>query len=159
MGSLLEFAEPNGYENIYIFINFSYYMRAYVAAPFKGGNNKEEIKHFCSLVKESGFEDFCFVRDVQKEFDDSKELMKEAKEELECSDVLIVDMTNASTGCAIEAGMAFEMGKRVVSLVKKGERIKNTTSGISDAVIEYENFDDIVKPLNSLFLSWNKKLS
>ncbi len=39
--------------------------------------------------------------------------------------------------------------------MKKGTKIKDTTRGISDAMIEYENIKDIVKPLNSLFNEWN----
>lgn len=133
-------------------------MRAYIAIPFKGGKNTENIERLCLLAKRCGFEDFCFVRDVHKKFRDPKELMREARREIKNSDVLLIDMSDTTAGCAIEAGIAFEVGKRIVSLVKRGQRIKSTTRGISDAVIEYENFEDIVGPLSSLFLSWSEKL-
>ncbi len=69
----------------------------FITASFKEGKNKDEIEYLCSLVKESGFEDFCFIRDVenyQKKFDDPKELMNKAREEILKSDTLLIDMTH-----------------------------------------------------------------
>ena len=47
-------------------------MRIYITIPFKGGENIENAKCLCSLARKGGFEDFCFVRDVKKEFENSK---------------------------------------------------------------------------------------
>ena len=133
-------------------------MKVFITASFKGGKNKDEIEYLCSLIKESGFEDFCFIRDVenyQKIFDNPRELMDRAKEEIVKSDILLIDMTNKPTGRAIEAGIAFAQNKKIISIMKKGTKIKDTTRGISDAVIEYDEIKDIVNPLNSLFNEWN----
>jgi|TARA_Y100000310_G_scaffold164351_1_gene164178 nucleoside 2-deoxyribosyltransferase len=133
-------------------------MKVFITASFKEGKNKDEIENLCSLIKKSGFEDFCFIRDVenyQKIFDDPRELMDRAKEEIVKSDVLLIDMTHKPTGRAIEAGIAFAQNKKIISIMKKGTKIKNTTRGISDAVIEYEDIKEIVIPLNSLFNEWN----
>jgi len=133
-------------------------MKVFITASFKEGKNKEEIELLCSLIKESGFEDFCFIRDVenyQKIFDDPKELMDRAKEEILKSDVLLIDMTHKPTGRAIEAGIAFAQNKKIISIMKKGTKIKDTTRGISDAVIEYEDIKEIINPMNSLFNEWN----
>lgn len=134
-------------------------MKVFITASFKGGKNKEEIEYLCSLIKESGFEDFCFIRDVenyQKMFNDPRKLMDRAKEEILKSNVLLIDMTNKPTGRAIEAGIAFAQNKKIISIMKKGTKIKDTTRGISDAVIEYEDIKEIVSPLNSLFNEWNR---
>jgi len=134
-------------------------MKIFITASFKEGKNKDEIEKLCSLVKEGGFQDFCFIRDIenyQKIFDDSKELMNKAKEEILKSDVLLIDMTHKPTGRAIEAGIAFAQGKKIISIMKKGTRIKDTTRGISDAVIEYGGIEEIVNPLKSLFKEWNE---
>ena len=134
-------------------------MKVFITTSFKEGKNKEEIELICSLVKESGFQDFCFIRDIenyQKVFDDSRKLMNRAKKEIEKCDILLIDMTNKPTGRVIEAGIAFAQNKRIISIMKKGTKIKDTTRGISDAVIEYKNIKDIVKPLNYLFNKWNK---
>jgi nucleoside 2-deoxyribosyltransferase len=116
----------------------------FVAASFE---NKEETNYLCSLIRKSGFIDYCFARD-EKVFTDSKEMMKRAKEEIEKSDWLLIDVTEKQTGRAIEAGMAYSMGKKVVVIMKKGTQIKDTTRGISEAVIEYENIEEIVTPLS-----------
>jgi len=130
-------------------------MKVFITASFRKGKNKEEIEYLCSLVEESGFQDFCFVRDIEKPFDDPRKLMNKSKEEIEKCDVLLIDMTNKPTSRAIEAGIAFAQNKKIISIMKKGTKIKDTTRGISDAMIEYENIKDIVKPLNSLFNEWN----
>lgn len=132
-------------------------MKLFITASFKEGKNKEEIEHLCSIVKESGFRDFCFIRDVenyQKIFDDPKELMTKAKKEIIDSDALLIDMTYKPTGRAIEAGIAFSEEKKIITIMKKGTKIKDTTKGISDVIIEYENIEDIVKPLSSLYEKW-----
>ena len=133
-------------------------MKIFITASFKEGKNKDEIEYLCSLIRESGFEDFCFIRDIenyQKIFDDPKELMNRAKEEISKSDILLIDMTHKPTGRAIEAGIAFAQNKKIISIMKKGTKIKDTTRGISDAVIEYDDIKEIVTPLNSLFNKWN----
>jgi len=53
-------------------------MKIFITAPFRNGENKAEIETLCRLVNEAGFEDFCFIRDVEnykKAFTDPKELM------------------------------------------------------------------------------------
>jgi|TARA_B100002003_G_C14146773_1_gene551434 nucleoside 2-deoxyribosyltransferase len=134
-------------------------MRIFITATFKEGENKEEIGYLCSLIRESGFQDFCFIRDVEnykKVFDNPKDLMKRAKEEISKSDVLLIDMSNKPTGRAIEAGIAFDQNKKIISIMKKGTKIKDTTKGISNLIIEYETLSDIVKPLNSFYIELNK---
>lgn len=128
-------------------------LRIFITASFQNGENKEEIECLCSLVKKAGFTDFCFIRDVenyQKVFADPKVLMEKAKEEIEKSDYLLIDMTDKPTGRAIEAGIAYALGKKIVVIMKKGTQIKDTTRGISASIIEYDHVGDIVKPLSKL---------
>ena len=132
-------------------------MKLFITASFKNGVNKGEVENICRIVKESGFVDFCFIRDVenyQKMFYDSKELMQRAKEEISKSDALLVDMTDKPTGRAIEAGIAYTLGKKVIVIMKKGTAIKDTSRGIADAVIEYDALDDIIPALKQLLSRW-----
>lgn len=78
--------------------------------------------------------------------------MKRAKEEIEKSDYLLIDMTDKPTGRAIEAGMAYALGKKVVVIMKRGTRVKDTTRGISTTIIEYDKVDEIVGPLSQMIL-------
>ena len=128
-------------------------MRVFITASF--GSSKEEIKKLCLLVKSAGFEDFCFIRDVEnykKIFNDPKDLMQKAKQEIEKSDALLIDMTDKPTGRAIEAGIAYALGKKVIIIMKSGTKIKDTTKGISDLVVEYEQIQDIVPKIKDFLI-------
>ena len=128
-------------------------LKMMVTASFQGTENKKEIDYLCALVKKAGFEDFCFIRDVehyQKVFNTPEELMIRAKEEIGKSDYLLIDMTDKPTGRAIEAGIAYALGKKVVVIMKKGTQIKDTTRGIATSIIEYSKIEEIVEPLSQL---------
>jgi nucleoside 2-deoxyribosyltransferase len=126
-------------------------MRIYITSSF--GDGKEEIEKLCSVVRSAGFEDFSFIRDVehyQKLFDDPEDLMRRADEEIRKSDALLIDMTDKPTGRAIEAGMAYSLGKKIVVIMRKGTAIKDTTKGIADIIIEYDEIEDIAEKLKIL---------
>ena len=128
-------------------------MRIYITASF--GSSKEEIEKLCSLVKSAGFEDFCFFRDVenyQKIFDNPKDLMQRSKLEIKKSDALLIDMTDKPTGRAIEAGIAYALGKKIIVIMKNGTKIKDTTKGISDLVVEYEQIQEIVPKIKDFLI-------
>jgi len=76
--------------------------------------------------------------------------MNRALEEIKKSDWLLIDMTEKPTGRAIEGGMAFALGKKVVAIMKRGTKIKDTVRGISEAVIEYDTIEEIVPELKKL---------
>ncbi|NTU98497.1 hypothetical protein HGA64_00605 [Candidatus Falkowbacteria bacterium] len=128
-------------------------MRIFITATFKNGENRAEIEHLCDLVRQAGFDDFCFIRDVenyQKIFDKPRELMERAKQEIESCDALLIDLTEKSTGRAIEAGIAFALGKKVIVLVKSGSVLKDTAKGIADLVVEYDDMADIPSKLKNV---------
>lgn len=124
-------------------------MKIFVTIPFE--TSKERIEEICSLVRKAGFEDFCFIRDVehyQEIFDDSRKLMQRAKEEIEKCDALLVDVSKKSGGGRfIEAGIAYSLNKKIIIIAKKGTKIKETVEGISDVIIEYEKILDILPKL------------
>ena len=125
-------------------------MKLFITINFQKGDNKKEIEHLCELIKKAGFEDFCFIRDVEnykKIFDNPQELMRRTKEEISKSDVLLIDMTDKPTGRAIEAGIAYALDKKVILIAKKGTRIKNIARGIASLVIKYDVINNIVTPL------------
>lgn len=127
--------------------------RMFITASFQGNENRREIENLCSMVKKAGFIDFCFVRDVEhykKVFNSPKDLMQRAKEEIEKSDCLLIDMTDKPTGRAIVAGIAYALGKEIIVIMKKGTRIKDTTRGIATATFEYEKIEDIKGPLSNI---------
>ena len=133
-------------------------MRLYITATFKGIENRAEVEHLCDLVARSGWEDFCFVRDVegwQPMFDDPRDLMARSLEEVRACDALLIDLTHKPTGRAYEAGMAYTLGKRVIVIARRETRLKDTTLGIADAVIEYDQIEEIVTPLAEWLARWS----
>ncbi|MEX1111895.1 MAG: hypothetical protein WEC84_00375 [Candidatus Andersenbacteria bacterium] len=127
--------------------------RMFITASFEHGRNKDEIEGLCSVVRESGFEDFCFIRDIEnygKVFDNPRDLMKRTAEEIQRSDYLLLDMTDKPTGRAVEAGIAYAMNKKVILITKKGTDIKDSVRGIAEAIIEYESISDIVSELSKI---------
>jgi nucleoside 2-deoxyribosyltransferase len=125
-------------------------MKIFITASFQGGNNKKEIEYLCELIQKAGFEDFCFIRDVEKYkkiFDNPQELMQQVKDEINKSDALLIDMTTKPIGRIIEAGIAFALNKKVIVIAKKGTQMEDTTKGISNLIIEYDVIGDIVTPL------------
>ncbi len=135
-------------------------MKIYITAPFKNGDNKEEIEKICSIVKKAGFKDFCFIRDIenyQKIFDDAHELMTRAKQEIEKCEALMIDFDGPASGRMIELGIAYALKKKIVLITKKGTKVKETISGVTDAIIEYKNIEDIIEPMTQLLLEWRKE--
>lgn len=127
--------------------------RIFITASFQEGKNKADIEKLCFLVRSAGFEDFCFIRDVenyQKLFSSPAELMTRAKKEIEKSEYLLIDMADKPTGRAIEAGIAYALGKKIVVIMKRGTQIKDTTKGISVKTIEYNEINEIVGQLSEL---------
>lgn len=125
-------------------------MKLYVTSSY--GDAKEDIEKLCALVKAAGLEDFSFIRDVenyQKVFNDPKELMRRAMEEIEKSDALLIDMTDKPTGRMIEVGIAYALGKKIIVIMKRGTPIKDTTRGVADMVIEYDRLEDLSESLRS----------
>lgn len=130
-------------------------MRCYITSSF--GDSKQEIEKLCLIVKSAGFEDFSFIRDVenyQKVFDNPKDLMKRSENEIRKSDVLLIDMTDKPTGRAIEAGMAYSLGKKIIAIMKRGTQIKDTTKGITDVIVEYNVIEDISGGLKEVLRKW-----
>jgi nucleoside 2-deoxyribosyltransferase len=132
-------------------------MRLYITATFKGTENRAEVERLCALAARAGWEDFCFVRDVEgwaHVFDDPHALMARSLAEIAACDALLIDLTDKPTGRAYEAGMAYALGKRVIVIARRGTPIKDTTRGIADVIIEYDEIAAIVAPLAQLRQEW-----
>ena len=128
-------------------------MKIFITASFKEGN-KAEIEQLCSMVRNAGFEDFWFHRDVEKfkkVFDNPRELMERAKKEILNCDAILFDATEQSTGKAIEVGVAFANKKKVIVIMEEGTEIKETLRGVADIVITYDKIEDIRDKLVSAF--------
>lgn len=134
-------------------------MKVFITASFKEGKNRKEIEQICSIVRNAGFEDFCFIRDVenyQKVFSNPKELMDRARMEILNCGALLFDATEKSTGRAIEVGIAFANKKKIIVVMKEGTKIKDTLRGVADLVITYKVIGDVQYDLEQIYLEWTK---
>lgn len=114
---------------------------------------KKEIENLCDFVSKSGFEVFCFVRDIEgfEKFNGTSiELMNRARLEISKSDYFLVDYDGPSTGRFIEMGIAFALGKKIIVIKSKNINLKNTIEGVADFIIEYEKFEEIIPQLTKL---------
>ncbi len=130
-------------------------MRLYITARFKGDENKPDIEKLCAIARTAGFDDFCFIRDVEHYqrgvFQNPTELMLRAKDELLQCDALLIDVSDHPTGGRIiEAGMAFGCDKPVIIIAKNDIEIGVPMSGIAKEIIRYSTIDDLVLPLRTL---------
>lgn len=134
-------------------------MKVFITASFKEGKNRKEIEQICSIVRNAGFEDFCFIRDVenyQKVFSNPKELMDRARKEILNCDILLFDASEKSTGRAIEVGIAFANKKKIIVIMKEGTEIKDTLRGVADLIITFKVIGDIQYDLKQIYLEWTK---
>ena len=126
-------------------------MKVYVAARYKGAENKHEIEALCAAVRHAGLKDFCFIRDVEHyrhAFDDPRELWERARDEVGACDSLLVDVSDYPTGGRlVEAGIAYAMRKPVIVVKRQGADYKPLFDGIASTIIEYVDHKDLTRQL------------
>lgn len=132
-------------------------MQVYITARFKNAKeNKNGIEKLCAAVKSAGMVDFSFIRDIEnyeKTFDNPKDLWNAALKELEQCDALLVDVSDSpSGGRVVEVGMAYALRKPIFVVLKKGTHLKEFYKGVACLVIEYEEIEDIIRPLRGYSL-------
>ena len=126
-------------------------MKIYITTRFKGAENKTDIENLCLAVRNSGMQDFCFVRDVEnykKTFDNPKDLWERSLVEIKACDAVLIDVSDAPTGGrVIEAGIAYALGLPIFVIAKSGLPYKELFSGISTEIISYNEYSDIAPAL------------
>lgn len=124
-------------------------MKAYIAIKYHADHsNRGHIEGISAALEQQGFETVCITRDLEKwgevQFDPST-LMQRTFDEIDTSDVVIVDLTEKGVGVGIEAGYAFAKRIPVVTIARKGSDISETLRGISQEILLYEQYDDLVQ--------------
>jgi nucleoside 2-deoxyribosyltransferase len=115
-------------------------MKAYIAVKYHADHsNRERIEGISAAL-------VCVTRDLEKwgevQFD-SGTLMQRTFDEIDTSDVVIVDLTEKGVGVGIEAGYAFAKHIPVVTIARKGSDISETLRGISQEIRLYDRYDDL----------------
>ena len=122
-------------------------MKAYIAIKYHADHsNRERIEGISAALERQGYETVCITRDLEKwgevQFD-SGTLMQRTFDEIDTSNVVIVDLTEKGVGVGIEAGYAFAKHIPVVTIARKGSDISETLRGISQEILVYDQYDDL----------------
>lgn len=128
-------------------------MKIFITTHFDPKDQSESL-FLNSFFSKIDFEPFSFILSYPKPFLDPKQMMDLAKEEISKCDILLFDASIKSTGRAIEVGIAYSLGKKIIVIAKRGTEIRDTLKGVSDLLVEYENLEDIKQPI----LDYVKKL-
>lgn len=88
-----------------------------------------------------------FKGTLQERFQRAEKYIKEA-------DVIIAEMSTASTGAGIEMGMAYNLGKPIYCFAKSGSKVSGLVIGMvgENNVCYYDNLSELYKNLASFDL-------
>lgn len=122
-------------------------MKAYLAIKFKEDfSNRKEVDNISDVLKKSGIETIVMVRDFERWGENKftpEELMKKTFEQIDSSDMLIIEFSEKGVGLGIEAGYAYAKQKPIFVIAKDGSDISSTLEGVAREVIFYNNLNDL----------------
>ena len=108
--------------------------------------NKNLIEKICLAIENCGDVPFDFAKNVQNyskcEFS-AEEIMKIAFNEINSSDVLLIDATELSIGIGIEAGYAFSKKIPIYLIAKKDAYVSNSIKGVASKALFYDEPEEI----------------
>ncbi len=124
-------------------------MKAYIAIKYhEDHSNREQIEMISAALEKQGFETICITRDLEKwgqvQFDPAR-LMQKTFDQIEASELVVVDLTEKGVGLGIEAGYAAAKNIPLVTIARKDSDISTTLAGISDQVFLYSQFDELTR--------------
>jgi nucleoside 2-deoxyribosyltransferase len=129
-------------------------VKAYIAIKYHADNrNRDCIEAIAAALEERGYQTVCIVRDVEgwgRAQLSPESLMARSFEEIDSSDLVVVDLTEKGVGLGIEAGYAHARGIPVVTIARQGADISQTLRGISAQVLWYEGRDDLKRVVEKI---------
>lgn len=80
----------------------------------------------------------------------AEERFKRAEKSIKEADVIIADVSQASTGAGIELGLAHILGKQIICFAKAGSKVSGLVLGMvgSENIIYYSSVKDLTNLLN-----------
>ena len=109
--------------------------------------NRELIERVDAVFKKLGMETSIVVRDFEmfgKKQYDPHVLMAKAFEEIDASDVIVVEFSEKGVGLGIEAGYAAGRKKPVWVIAKTGSEISETLAGTAERIVFYDEPEDLL---------------
>jgi nucleoside 2-deoxyribosyltransferase len=103
----------------------------------------------------------CIARDVEewgeKKFG-SRELMQKTFDEIDSSDIVVVELSEKGVGVGIEAGYARAKGKPIITVARRGSDVSETLKGISREVFIYQGASELEKFFRTLMTQINAEV-
>lgn len=123
-------------------------MKAYLAIKFKEDfSNQEMIGEISDVLMKFGIETVVMARDFEKWGEvkfTPQELMEKTFQEIDSSDILVIEFSEKGVGLGIEAGYAYAKQKPIFVIAKKGSDISSTLEGIAKEIIFYKQPEDLL---------------
>ena len=76
--------------------------------------------------------------------------VKNTKEEIKNSDVILAHVSDPSTGQGIELGWAESFGKRIIVVSKEGTQISSSVRFLTKEIFSYDNPDEMIDVLKRI---------
>jgi nucleoside 2-deoxyribosyltransferase len=109
-------------------------------------SNRELIESISSHLERQGISVTCMVRDFEqwgaRQYTPS-ELMRITFQQIDASDIVIIEFSDSGIGRSIEAGYAFAKGKPIIVIAKPDAVIPKTIEGVASAIQRYTTVEDI----------------
>ena len=106
--------------------------------------NKELIEKLYNSLSEAEFEVLSMVKDIEKYGKlNLVELMKKTFEQINKSDLMVVEFSEKGVGLGIEAGYAHAKGIPIVVIAREGCEISDTLKGITKEIIVYNSPEEV----------------
>ena len=122
-------------------------MKVYIAIKYHPNNqNRPVIEQISTTLEQNGFDTVCVTRDLENwgQIHFAPEtLMQRSFQEIDASDLIVIELTEKGVGLGIEAGYAWAKQIPIVTIAKKGADISTTLQGISQRIFWYNEFDDL----------------
>ncbi len=126
-------------------------MHAYLAIKYhEDHGNRGRIEGISAICEQCGITTCCIARDVEQwgafAFDPSA-LMERSFQEIDASDIVLIDLTEKGVGIGIEAGYAFAKQIPIITIAQVDSSISTTLQGISQRILLYSQYADITEVL------------
>ena len=122
-------------------------MKVYLAIKYHSDmRNRDAIEKLSSLLEQQGITIVCMARDFEqwgKKHYSASELMRLTFDEIDSSDIIVIEFSEKGVGLGIEAGYAFAKKKPIFVLIQENADLSKTLEGIATKVQRYETLEDL----------------
>lgn len=126
-------------------------MKVLLAIKFhKDNGNRKLIEEISESLRQIGMETVVVARDFEKWGEEkitARELMGFTLENMEKSDLLLIEFSEKGVGLGIEAGYAFAKGIPIVVIAKQGSDISKSMQGLTKEIVFYNVVGELPEKL------------